>query len=118
MPGKFHGERSQLGSSPWEHRVGHDRSYLARTHPPVDNSPVAVLLFAFYFIDFNLVYFLLFIQLKINSYLIKYNDLVGDNLKSIAIDLVDYYRFIEHEGLHELYFPKIINKRITKSRFK
>lgn len=52
-------------------------------------------------------------SLYLNSYLIKYNDLVGDNLKSIAIDLLDYYRFIEHEGLHELYFPKIINKRIT-----
>ena len=42
-------------------------SYVARTHPPVDNSPVALLLFAFYFIDFNLFYFLLFIQLKINK---------------------------------------------------
>ena len=24
MPGKFHGQRSQAGYSPWSHRVGHD----------------------------------------------------------------------------------------------
>ncbi|MFV7443445.1 hypothetical protein ACNPMZ_12055 [Acinetobacter pittii] len=52
-------------------------------------------------------------SLYFNSYLIKYNDIVGDNLKSIAVDLLHYYRFIEDRGLDELYFPKLLNKRIT-----
>ncbi|KUM13746.1 hypothetical protein AV645_12860 [Acinetobacter calcoaceticus] len=52
-------------------------------------------------------------SLYFNSYLIKYNDIVGDNLKSIAVDLLHYYRFIEDRELDELYFPKLLNKRIT-----
>lgn len=52
-------------------------------------------------------------NLYFNAYLRENEDIRGDNLKSIAIDLLDYYRFIESNELDVLYFPEKVYRRVT-----
>lgn len=53
------------------------------------------------------------INLYLIDYLINKGDIAGSNISSVAIDLLDYIRFIEHINSNILDFPKLNQLRIT-----
>ncbi|WP_111811622.1 tyrosine-type recombinase/integrase [Acinetobacter soli] len=47
------------------------------------------------------------------SYMLSSSDITGNTLKSIALDLLDYYKFVSERNLDIFYFPKLNRHRVT-----